>query len=140
MVEGRTTHPLRNDAVVTMRRSVRRSLPSLSGAFELWIRSVGANRALRAALASERYRLANGEWPSSLDALVPLYLDAVPVDPFDGQAIRFGRIDEGIRTWTIGEDLTDDGGDVGRLTSKRRSPDCGWVILNPELRGRPAGG
>lgn len=115
------------------------TIPNLSQSLELWIRNVGANRALRAALASERYRLANGEWPPSLEVLVPLYLDAVPVDPFDGQAIRFGRIDEGIRTWTIGEDLIDDGGDVGRLTSKRRSPDCGWVILNAELRGRPVG-
>jgi hypothetical protein len=43
--------------------------------------------------------------------------------------------------WAIGEDLIDNGGDVLRLEipkPPRRASDFGWVLLNPELRGRPA--
>jgi hypothetical protein len=114
-------------------------VPSLRRCVELWIRNVGTNRALRAAVAAERYRLAKGIWPASLDALVPGYLDAVPIDPIDGKAIRYAIIPEGIKTWTIageGHD-EDNGGDVQRIEGKQqRAKDIGWVILNPELRGR----
>ncbi len=115
-------------------------IPSLTRAVELWVRQIAQNRALRAALACERYRLATGDWPETLADLVPTYLDAVPLDPFDDKPIRYAHIDEGIKLWSIGEDFTDDGGDVKRLRRKRneRPTDWGWVLLNPDLRGRPA--
>lgn len=118
----------------------RSLVPYMSRAIELWVRTVGSSRALRAGLACERYRLATGTWPETLDALVPSYLDTVPVDPFDDQPIRYAHIDEGIKVWSIGEDMKDNGGDVKRLKrGKNEKPtDFGWVFLNPELRGRPA--
>jgi hypothetical protein len=114
-------------------------IPSLNRAVELWGRTVGSSRALRAGLAGERYRLATGAWPETLDALVPAYLEAVPVDPFDDQPIRHAHIDEGIKVWSIGEDLKDDGGDVKRLErgKNERPTDFGWIFLNQDLRGRP---
>lgn len=118
-------------------------MPSLSRAVKLWVRGEGTNRAMQAAIACERYRLASGDWPAGLEALVPAYLDAVPVDPFDGKAIRYARIPEGIKVWTIGEDMTDNDGDVRRLEPPKgsaQSTDHGWVLLNPELRGREAVG
>jgi hypothetical protein len=120
---------------------ISRMVPTLTRAAALWVRSVGMNRAMQAALACERYRLARENWPESLDALVPEYLAAVPVDPFDGKPIRFQRIPEGIKVWCIGEDAKDDGGDVLRIEdhpSSRKPKDAGWVLLNPDLRGRPS--
>ncbi|HKQ47227.1 MAG TPA: hypothetical protein VJZ71_04055 [Phycisphaerae bacterium] len=121
-------------------------LPSLSRSIVLWVRTVGSNRALRAAIAAERFRLANDCWPEKLDDLVPKYLDAVPLDPIDGKSIRYAIIPEGMKTWTICDDdkNEDNGGDVRRLESrtgnrtKDRPMDYGWVILNPSLRNRPA--
>jgi len=121
-------------------------VPSLSRSVVLWVRTVGSNRALRAAIAAERFRLANQHWPNKLEELVPTYLDAVPLDPIDGRPIRYAIIPEGIKTWTIYDDdkNEDNGGDVKRLerrnlnNSKDRPKDWGWVILNPSLRGRPA--
>lgn len=121
-------------------------MPSLSHSIVVWIRTVGSNRALRAAIAAERFRLANGTWPVKLDALVPKYLDAVPLDPIDGKPIRYAIIPEGIKTWTISDDdkNEDNGGDVKRLerrnpaNEKDRPKDWGWIILNPSLRNRPA--
>lgn len=119
----------------------RMMLPGLERATVLWVRGVAANRAMRAALACERHRLARGEWPGDLEALVPEYLETVPLDPFDGQAIRYKQIPEGVCVWSVGEDMVDNGGDVMRLeipTAKRRATDFGWVLLNPDLRGLPA--
>ena len=118
----------------------RLMLPSLSRSVELWLRNIGSKRALIAGLACERYRLANREWPESLTDLVPEYLKAVPVDPFDGAPIRYAITSQGIELWCIGEDLKDDGGDIKRRDKKGpndRPTDWGWLILNPDLRGKP---
>ncbi|MCZ6698993.1 MAG: hypothetical protein O7D94_08705, partial [Planctomycetota bacterium] len=79
--------------------------------------------------------------PDNLSKLVPDVLSAPPTDPFDGQTIRFERIEQGVKIWSIGEDLTDDGGNVGRLDTKpnRNPPDAGWILLDPDRRGRPRG-
>ncbi len=118
-------------------------MPSLTRSAELWVRSVAEKRSLQAAIACERYRLRHGGFPGELQVLVPDYLDAVSLDPFDGKPLRYKRIDEGIVAYSIGEDESDHGGDVGRLEpasprSSKRPPDLGWVILRPDLRGLPA--
>ncbi len=118
-------------------------MPSVSRGVELWIGCEAETRALQVAIACERYRLQHGGFPDGLQALVPEYLDAIPLDPFDGKPLRYKQIDKGIVVYSIGEDETDDGGDVGRLQprnpqSGKRPPDLGWVILRPELRGLPA--
>lgn len=115
-------------------------LPSLSRSIELQFKSVGSKRTMIAALACERYRLANSDWPESLTDLVPEYLKAVPNDPFDEAPIRYAVTPEGIKLWCIGEDLKDDGGDIKRrekLTTLNQPSDWGWLILNPNLRGKP---
>lgn len=63
-----------------------------------------------AAIAATRYRLANGVLPSDLDQLVPAYLSAVPLDPFDGKPLRLARHNGQWIVYSIGQDLTDDGG------------------------------
>ena len=42
-------------------------------------------------LAVAAYVAEQGDLPSTIEALVPDYLDAIPVDPFDGKAIRYDR-------------------------------------------------
>ncbi len=114
----------------------------LSRSVELWLRAIGSNRAIRAGLACERFRLVTGHWPDDLDALIPDYLSEIPLDPFDDQPIRFVRTDQGVKVYCIGGDLTDDSGDIRRLevprNSNDRPTDRGWIFLNPDLRGRPA--
>jgi hypothetical protein len=116
-------------------------IPSFSRCAVLWVRSTGQNRSLQAAIAAERHRIATSRWPDSLQELVPRYLDAVPLDPIDGKQIRYAKIPEGIKTWTICDDVNnqDNGGDVRRIephTPGKKPMDYGWVILNPDLRGK----
>jgi hypothetical protein len=66
------------------------------------------------ALALERYRLERGDWPSELKSLVPAYLPAVPLDPFDGQAMRYRRLPDGVIVYSVGPDGQDDGGAMNR--------------------------
>ncbi|NLE56726.1 MAG: hypothetical protein GX616_00080 [Planctomycetes bacterium] len=79
----------------------------------------GAVSATRLIVACRRYELDHGELPPTLDALVPDYLDAVPVDPFDGKPFRYVR-DRAI-VYSIGKDLVDAGGS--------ETPAIGW---NPD--------
>lgn len=42
-----------------------------------------------AAVALRRHRLDRGSYPPTLDALVPTYLPAVPIDPFTGRPLDY---------------------------------------------------
>ncbi len=88
------------------------------------------------AMAVERFRLNNGRWPTSLDELVSEYLDAVPLDPFDEQPLRYAIKDGYVAIYSIGHDGVDDGGalakPIGFGGRPRRAPDVGFRLLNVE--------
>jgi hypothetical protein len=62
------------------------------------------------AIALTRYRFTHGAFPAKLEALVPDYLDDLPVDPFDGKPLRFVSKPEKFLIYSIGPDGKDDGG------------------------------
>jgi hypothetical protein len=64
----------------------------------------------QAALAVERFRLANDRLPMKLSELVPQFLPAVPLDPFDGAPLRYKPLAKGYVVYSIGPDGRDDGG------------------------------
>ena len=60
-------------------------------------------RQMVTALAVERYRLIGGQCPATLDALVPALLPAIPLDPYDGKAMRYRRedADTSFTAWAV---------------------------------------
>lgn len=67
--------------------------------------------AATAAIALELHRRRSGSYPESLSALVPLLLPRLPVDPFDGQPIRYRIRDDGRpMLYVLGANRKDDGG------------------------------
>ena len=70
---------------------------------------------LRLAVALERYKAASGDYPVTLDALVPAYLAEVPLDPFtDGKPVTYKLAPDeetAFLLYSFGENETDDGGD-----------------------------
>ena len=63
------------------------------------------------ALAVRLYALDHdGQLPRTLEALVPRYLPAVPIDPLSGQAIRYINEAKNPRIYSVGRDGVDDGG------------------------------
>ncbi|UCG34379.1 MAG: hypothetical protein JSU68_07015 [Phycisphaerales bacterium] len=115
---------------------VKHLTPSLSRSVILWARSVAGLRCAQAGLAAERFRLATGRWPESLEELVPEYLDAVPLDPFDEKPLRYRVEADRVVIYSIGEDEVDDGGQLVHPERRKETPpDAGFRLLNPELRG-----
>ncbi len=84
--------------------------PALMRTYQLEVRNVAHRRVTQTALAAQRFRLAQGRLPKTLDELVPTYLDAVPIDPFDNQPLRYRLLETGFVVYSIGDDGSDDGG------------------------------
>ena len=86
-------------------------LPALSKATLRDADHTARVRVAAAAIAVERFRRANtNSLPKDLGQLTPAFLAAVPLDPFDGQPLRFKRVGEGYVVYSVGSDGHDDGG------------------------------
>jgi hypothetical protein len=96
-------------------------MPSLSRIATIEIREIAGLRAARTGLAVERYRLANGKLPDSLAELVPAYLESVPKDPFDDNELRYKKLENGFVVYSIGDDLSDDGGKERERSSTKEA-------------------
>jgi hypothetical protein len=112
-------------------------MPSTQGAFVLSMRCTGEVRCARTALAIERYRIDKGGFPSSLDDLVPQYMEALLLDPFDAKPLRYRLEADAAVVYTIGDDMSDDGGQVQYRTTLETPTDYGFVLLMPQARGLP---
>ena len=73
---------------------------------------VAADQALLAT-ALERYRLAHGQYPESLDALVPDLISALPHDVIGGELYKYHHTADSFLLYSVGWNTTDDGGQVG---------------------------
>ena len=76
---------------------------------------VARYRSLDAACALERYWLRHGRYPARSAELVPELLDTWPIDPFDGNTVRYRPTERGYVLHSIGQDAIDDGGDATRI-------------------------
>jgi hypothetical protein len=63
------------------------------------------------ACALERYHLAHGEYPETLDALVPQFIEKLPHDIIGGQPLHYRRTGDGqFLLYSVGWNENDDGG------------------------------
>jgi hypothetical protein len=87
------------------------------------------------ACALERYRLALGQYPEELSALVPRFAAAPPHDVVNGQPLKYRRTDNGrFILYSVGWNEKDDGGVVATKDNPPRlDPLQGdWVWQYPE--------
>jgi hypothetical protein len=91
-------------------------------------------RSVLTALAVERYRRKEGQWPASLTALVPEYLAQVPLDPYDGQPLRYSRLTNGVVIYSLGPDRTDNGGKLDRTYQGLTGTDRGIQLWDVSRR------
>lgn len=110
-------------------------LPALSKSVNRDTEDRAKARIAQAALAVERHHRAHGNVPENLAALVPAYLASVPVDPFDGQPLRYQRRDAGYVVYSVGPDTEDDGGLEKPIKFKDGDPwDVTFIVERPESR------
>ena len=81
----------------------------------------------------ERYRLAHGEYPASLEVLTPQFISKLPHDVIGGQPLKYRRTEDGqFVLYSVGWNAKDDGGEVafyksGNLDITKRD----WVWRYP---------
>ena len=111
-------------------------LPALGKAMHRDTEDRAKARIAQTVLAIERYRLAHtGQFPESLDGLVPAYLPAIPSDPFDGKPLRFKRRESGYIVYSVGPDTVDDGGLERPVKDKENDPwDVTFIVERTESR------
>jgi hypothetical protein len=71
----------------------------------------------------ERYRPAHGQYPETLEALVPQFVDKLPHDIVGGQPLKYHRTADGhFALYSVGWNERDDGGVPSKST-----PEGDWV-------------
>ena len=112
-------------------------IPALQKVGDARRRTRALIRCTMIALAAERYRLEQQSWPASVDKLCPVYLGAVPLDPFDGQPLRYRRLDDGVVIYSVGRDGVDDGGNLDREFMTQSGVDIGFRVWDVAKRRQP---
>ena len=92
-------------------------------------RFLGRQATLEVLFAAQTYRRDKGEFPENLDALVPEYLEAVPLDPCDRNGGRLLYRRDSLTkavVWSVGEDGTDNDGTIE--AEQGRPADVGFEL------------
>jgi hypothetical protein len=111
-------------------------LPALGNPVKKFACALSATDLARVAIALERYRLAHGEYPESLNALSPHFMEKVPHDIINEQPLHYRRTSDGqFVLYSVGWNETDDGGAV--VLQKGSTPDIDinqgdWVWRYPQ--------
>jgi hypothetical protein len=108
-------------------------MPALGGGERKFAYVQSSANLARVAIALERYRLAHGEFPESLDALAPQFMEKIPHDVIGGEPLKYRRTDDGqFVLYSVGWNETDDGGVVGLTKSGGVNNEKGdWVWRYP---------
>jgi hypothetical protein len=82
------------------------------------------------ACALERYRLAKGKYPETLENLAPQFIDRLPLDVCSGRPLKYRLLQDGwFALYGVGWNETDDGGvAVKKQGATEDDPERGdWV-------------
>ncbi|MDD5261564.1 MAG: hypothetical protein PHD76_06905 [Methylacidiphilales bacterium] len=107
------------------------ALPSLNGVIRKTAQIQTQINLAAVACGLERYRLAHGKLPDSLQALVPNYIPQLPHDLITGAALHYNRVsDQDYILYSTGWDGKDDGG----VFYKKHKEQGDWVWASrPDL-------
>jgi len=101
------THWSPNTVLATM------LLPAFESAVKRYAYAQSSVDLARVACALERFRLAQGNYPETLDALSPQFIESLPHDVIGGQPLKYHRTDYGqFALYSVGWNGKDDGGVV----------------------------
>jgi hypothetical protein len=110
-------------------------VPALENMLKLKCHQNAGHAATRILLAMKAHQQEKGKLPQTLTGLVPHYLDAVPLDDFDGKPMRYDPQKKVI--YSIGEDLSDDGGTTREefiAARQREYQERGWEWTDEDRR------
>jgi hypothetical protein len=108
------------------------TLPALTAAVSKFSRIQSQLDLARVACALERFKLAHGNYPVTLDVLSPQFLEKIPHDIINGQPLHYRPTEGGkFVVYSVGWDEKDDGGKIILDKNGRVDRDHGdWVWKN----------
>ncbi|MGA9453772.1 MAG: hypothetical protein WBW41_20785 [Verrucomicrobiia bacterium] len=97
---------------IDMHSTLSQSIVALSGTVRRVMTAETAKEVVITAIALKRCQLKHENYPLDLNSLVPEFLRTIPLDPVDGQPLRYRRNADGtFLLYSVGENGKDDGGD-----------------------------
>lgn len=118
-------------------RALIHYLPAAGRVQEAENRWRARNRCILVLLAAERYRIEVGRLPDIIAALVPKYLSDPPTDPYNGEPLLFRREPDRFIVYSVGPDLSDDGGTFDRENPIAPGTDVGVTLWDVSKRRQP---
>jgi len=108
-------------------------IPNVTKAWQTTARNQTMANEAQIVCALERYRLAHGEYPETLDVLAPQFIEKLPHDIIGGQPLHYRRTADGkFLLYSVGWNETDDGGQVAPMKDGRIDMETGdWVWRYP---------
>ena len=89
----------------------RQLVPAVSTAVERAARAQAVSHLAITACQLEKHYLDSGEYPESLDGLIPKSAANILHDPYNGQPLRYLRAaPDAYKLYSVGKNMTDDGG------------------------------
>jgi tetratricopeptide (TPR) repeat protein len=107
--------------------------PALDAAVKKFAFAQASVDLAQVACALERYRLAHGEYPETLDALAPQFIENIPHDIIGGEPLNYRATADGkFLLYSVGWNEKDDGGQIVLKKDGSEDRETGdWVWPNP---------
>lgn len=105
--------------------------PALIHSVDTWNRMEAHTTLLQVGLAISQYHREHGEYPEKLELVAPYLNEGVPSDPYTGNQLVYERRGAGYVLYSLGPNLTDDGG-VALAGPGGMKGDVTWAIDLPE--------
>ncbi len=88
------------------------SVMAFKSAFTKLAKVEASRQMIMTAIALKRFQLKHGYYPENISELTPEFLPTIPLDPVDGQPLRYRRNADGLfMLYSVGANGVDDGGD-----------------------------
>ena len=107
---------------------LRMVLPALGSITRVYSRHYAGQISTQTALAALRYDLKYQHLPEKIDGLIPEFMDTMPVDPFDGESVRYVKRYKGFIVYSVGEDGQDNGGRIKDPNDRDRPHDLVFSV------------
>lgn len=85
-------------------------IPAVANVGDSYDRRQTRQQLLDVLLAAADYRCEHGEYPQTLDELVPTRLPTVPLDLYTGQSLQYRRDEQTLLIYSVGKNGVDNGG------------------------------
>jgi hypothetical protein len=125
--------PERTDKIVLAPECIGGHMKEMEAEFRTKVRM----QICRVAIAVELFRVQHNRWPKDLQEIPPTFLPEKPIDPYDGELLRYRVIDDGVLLYSVGHDRFDHGGEIPESANPTTKMLL-FQLWNPEHRRKPA--